>query len=132
MSSTIHSFGPKSARGLSAEVCWVDTSALVSPRGVCLRPNSGYLLKHLSSGPACPVSPLTQDRHVEDANRAPTGHAVRLAPDPAIAESADVAAAGEQDADRAGEDRPAGEHDRTDPLRRCVFIGPARCDHDLG
>src|SRR2546423_13524204 len=58
MSSTIHSFGPKSARGLSCEVCCVDTSALVSSR-VPPEANSGYALKHLSSSPARPVSRLT-------------------------------------------------------------------------
>src|SRR5262249_32631553 len=42
MSSTIHSLGPKSANGLSCEVCCVDTAALVLFTGA---PGRGFRLR---------------------------------------------------------------------------------------
>src|SRR2546429_63693 len=148
MSSTIHSFGPKSARGLSCEVCCVDTSALVSSR-VPPEANSGYALKHLSSSPARPVSRLTgyaavgaQTGRPPDPPAPPTNTTAELSPPPAspprsrpsppLPQLADVPSAHDQDADEAGHDGVPDEHGAAHPLGWCVRERLTRRDHDAG
>src|SRR5690242_16878120 len=96
MSSTIHSLGPKSANGLSCEVCWVDTAALVLSTGWA--PDPGFRLR-------APLTRLT-----------PAGTSgTRPALVTVVYVSADVAPAHDQRTDDAGEDPVPEEHQYTDP-----------------
>src|SRR5579885_3869778 len=114
MSSTIHSLGPKSANGLSCEVCWVDTAALVLSTGWA--PDPGFRLR-------APLTRLT-----------PAGTSrTRPALVTVVYVSADVALPGDEDPDDAGHHGVSDEHGGAGPLGQVRrFVRPAGRDHELG
>src|SRR5947209_4328070 len=104
MSSTIHSLGPKSANGLSCEVCWVDTAALVLSTGWA--PDPGFRLR----------APLTRLTPAGSSGTRPALVTVVYA-------SADVALAHDERADQAGHNAVAQEHQYADPPGRGLRVG---------
>src|SRR2546430_2806372 len=133
MSSTIHSLGPKSANGLSCEVCWVDTAALVLFYGYA--PECGFRLRvqacaRSTARRRCFRSPGVR---LSATRLTPAGSSwTRPALVAVVDASADVAPAHQQHAEATGQDGPPDHDQRADPPGGGLRIYLVRRDHDLG
>src|SRR2546430_11858285 len=114
MSSTIHSLGPKSANGLSCEVCCVDTAALdLFPEMCASSVGSGYALKHVP-GPSAPAGVSSHEVSRSTTRLTPAGSR-RTRPAFRTCGSADVALTHDHGADQAGHHPVPEEHEDADP-----------------